>query len=137
MNFKKLMLSYAIFNKVAALLIKDKRKTLSKIQEGIKKASQNKDSLANIWKELQLLFSLTKDYATGKYTDIPKSAIISVVAGLLYFISPIDLIPDFIVGLGLLDDVIILRFVYKKVQKELDKYQIWKAAQKNIIHIVS
>ena len=131
------MLSYAIFNKVAAVLLKDKGKTLNKIQEGLKKASQNKESLITIWKELQLLLSLTKDYASGKYTTIPKTAIISIVAGLLYFISPIDLIPDFIVGLGLLDDVIILRFVYKKVQKELVKYQVWKDAQKQIIPIVS
>ena len=57
MNFKKLMLSYAVFNKLAAVLIKDKGKTLNKIQEGLKKATQNKDSLSNVWKELQLLFS--------------------------------------------------------------------------------
>lgn len=131
------MSRYTVFSKLASTLIKDKGKTLSKLQEGLKKATDNKGSLESIWKELQLLFSLSKDYASGKYTDIPKSAIISVVGALLYFISPIDLVPDFIIGLGLLDDVIVLRFVYKKVQKELVKYQNWKVAQKKIIHIVS
>ncbi len=131
------MSKYAVFSKLAGTLIKDKGQTLTKIKEGIKKATENKGSLEGVWTELQLLFSLSKDYASGNYTSIPKSAIISVVAALLYFISPIDLIPDFILGLGLVDDVIILRFVYKKVKKELDKYQVWKTTQKNIIPIVS
>ncbi len=137
MNFKKLMSSYAEFNKTASKLIKNNGNTLQKLQEGFKKATANKVSLANFWDELQLLFSLVKDYSSGKYTAIPKSSIISVLAALLYFISPLDLIPDFIMGLGLVDDVIVLKFVYNKMKKELDRYQTWKVAQKNIIPIVS
>ncbi len=137
MNFKKLMSTYAKFNKTAASLINSKGKTLQKIQDGFKKATENKGSLTSFWEELQLLFSLVKDYASGSYTAIPKTTIISVLAALLYFISPLDVIPDFILGLGLVDDVIILKFVYNKMKKELDKYQAWKLAQKKIIHIVS
>ena len=132
MDLKKLMLRYAGFGKLASVLIKDKNKTLKRVQDGFKKATENKGSLINIWDELQLLFSLVKDYAKGDYTAISKSAIISILAGLLYFISPLDLIPDFIIGLGFLDDVIVLRFVYKKMRKELDQYQLWKIRQRNI-----
>ena len=90
---------------------------------------------ANIWDQLQLLFSLAKDYASGNYTEIPKSSIVAIVAALLYFISPLDLIPDFLVGLGFVDDAFILGLVYKQVLKELHKYQAWKDSQKKIIHI--
>ena len=120
------MLSYVAFNKIAATLIKDKGKTLSKIQEGFTKANDNKSALANVWEHLQLLLSLTKDYSNGTYTAIPKATMISVLAALLYFISPLDLVPDFLVGLGFLDDAVILGFVVKKVAKELDKYRSWK-----------
>lgn len=126
MNFKKLMLSYFAFSKIAGTLIKDKGKTLSKIQEGFTKADENKSALANVWEQLQLLFALAKDYASGAYTAIPKTTMISVLAALLYFISPLDLVPDFLVGLGFLDDAVILGFVVKKVAKELDKYQAWR-----------
>lgn len=135
MDFKKIMSSYANFSKSASILIKDK--ALKKIQEGYKKATGNKVSLENIWDDLDSLFSLTKDYVRGNYTAISKSAIISVLAALLYFISPLDVIPDFILGLGFLDDVIVLRFVLKSVRKELKKYQAWKVEQKKIIHLVS
>lgn len=141
MNIKKLMFSYFAFSKIAGTLIKDKGKTLSKIQEGFAKANENKGALANVWEQLQLLFSLAKDYASGAYTAIPKTTMISVLAALLYFISPLDLVPDFLVGLGFLDDAFILGFVFKKVTTELEKYQAWKALSTSkddpnkIIHI--
>lgn len=141
MNFKKLMFSYFAFSKIAGTLIKDKGKTLSKIREGFAKANENKGALANVWEQLQLLFSLAKDYTSGAYTAIPKTTMISVLAALLYFISPLDLVPDFLVGLGFLDDAVILGFVFKKVTKELEKYQAWKSLSTSkedsnkIIHI--
>lgn len=135
MNFDQLKSSFDAFNKKASTLLNDKGKTTSKIQEAIKKATANKGSLSNVWDQIQLFFALAKDYANGTYTDIPKSAIIAIMAGLLYFISPLDIIPDFILGLGFLDDAFILGMVYKKVAKELERYQEWKYQQKKIIHI--
>lgn len=132
MNFGKLKMKLDAFNKKASELVNDKSKTLSKIEEGLKIASANKGALSDVWYQLLLLFSLTKDYAKGSYVDIPKTTIVSVLAALLYFISPIDLVPDFIVGMGFLDDAFVLGFVYKRVSKELLKYQVWKAQQKII-----
>lgn len=135
MNFDQLKSSFDAFTKKASTLLNDKGKTTSKIQEAIQKATANKGSLSNVWDQIQLFFALAKDYSSGVYTDIPKSAIITIMAGLLYFISPLDIIPDFILGLGFLDDAFILGMVYKKVAKELERYQEWKDQQKKIIHI--
>lgn len=135
MNIIKLTSSFYAFSKIARTLLKDKNKTLNKVQAGFKKATENQGALSSVWDQLQLLFSLIRDYANGDYKSIPKSSIIAVAAALLYFISPLDVIPDFLVGLGFVDDAFILSLVYKQVVKELDKYQIWKNGQKAIIHI--
>jgi len=135
MNLNKLKSILNSFTKTAQQLIKDKSKTLEKVQEGLKKAAANKGALSNIWDQLQLLFDLAKDYAKGNYTAISKGSIVAVIAGLLYFISPLDLIPDFIIGLGFVDDAFILSLVYKQLAKDLEKYQKWKDSQKTIIHI--
>ncbi len=135
MKESKLKSSFKRFSRTAEQLLANKSKTLSKIQEGITKSIQNKDKLSTVWDKLQLLFSLAKDYANGNYKDVSKASIITVFGSLLYFISPIDVVPDFILGLGFLDDAFIIGYVFNKVAKELTKYQEWKNNQKNIIHI--
>ena len=119
--------SFNSFSKKAKSLLGDKNKTLSKIQEGFQKATENEGSLSHIWEKVQLLFSLARDYANGTYNDVSRGSIVAIIASLLYFLSPIDVIPDFILGIGLLDDAFVLGYVYKRVAKEIDKYQEWKS----------
>ena len=113
----------------ASALINDKEKAKQKIDEAFKKANANKADLESIWIQFELLLSLVKDYFNGTYKDIPKKSIIAIVAGILYFLSPVDLIPDFILGFGLIDDVFIIGLVIKQVTKDLAKYKVWKAAE--------
>jgi uncharacterized membrane protein YkvA (DUF1232 family) len=52
-----------------------------------------------------------------------------IIAGILYFVLPIDVIPDFIVGAGLLDDVAVLTWVLNSVRPVLDDFGEWEAAR--------
>lgn len=113
----------------ASVLINDKEKTKEKIDEAFKKANANKADLQSVWIQFELLLSLIKDYFNGAYREIPKKSVIAIVAGMLYFLSPVDLIPDFMLGFGLIDDVFIIGLVIKQVTKDLAKYKIWKAAE--------
>lgn len=113
----------------ASELVKDKEKAKVKIDQALKKANANKGEMQSVWQQLQSLFSLAKDYFNGTYTDIPKKSIVAIIAGMLYFLSPVDLIPDFLLGFGLIDDVFILGLVIKQVAKDLEKYQAWKATK--------
>ncbi len=135
MNYQKLKRIFSTFSQIAKPLIKNKRKTLIKVQEGSKKAFNNKASLTGVWDNLQLLLSLVKDYSSGAYTNIPTGSIVAIMASLLYFISPLDLVPDFIPGLGFIDDVYVLTKVYGQIAKDLEKYKKWKATQTKIMSI--
>src|SRR4051794_30884156 len=80
----------------ATELIKDQEKAKKTINEAFDKANANKADFQSIWGQFQLLFALAKDYFNGTYKNISTKSIIAIVAALLYFLSPIDLIPDFI-----------------------------------------
>ena len=67
----------------------------------------------NIRSDIPLLVSLTKSYVDGTYHAIPENAIIAVVATLLYVISPFDIIPDFIPGVGYSDDAMAVSLCMK------------------------
>jgi uncharacterized membrane protein YkvA (DUF1232 family) len=71
--------------------------------------------LWNVRKELCLLYFAFKDYRTPFYAKIP------AIAGLLYLISPIDFIPDFIPVIGYLDDIIIVPFLLNTSIRLLSK----------------
>ena len=48
------------------------------------------------------------------------------MAGFLYLLNPADIIPDFILFFGFFDDLIVLTYIVKKLDRELEKYDVWK-----------
>jgi len=82
--------------------------------------------LARIFQDLKLLIPLIKDYWKGTYRDVSVKSIVIFVAALAYIISPIDLIPDYIIGFGQIDDAVILGLSLFFLEKDLQKYKEWK-----------
>jgi uncharacterized membrane protein YkvA (DUF1232 family) len=75
---------------------------------------------------MKLLFTVTKDYVTGVYTEVPWTTIAGIIGSLIYVLSPIDLVPDFLPFVGLLDDAAVLGLCLKAIDIDLQKYKIWK-----------
>ena len=96
-----------------------------KLQEKLKDSSH----LERFAKDLMLFMSLIKDYYKGNYRDIPYKPISAGVVGLLYNLTPIDIIPDFIPFICHIDDALVLTFCLKLIEKDLQKYQTWKQSQ--------
>jgi uncharacterized membrane protein YkvA (DUF1232 family) len=82
--------------------------------------------LVRLFQDLKLLIPLIKDYWKGTYRDISAKSIVIFVVALAYIISPIDLIPDYIIGLGQIDDAVILGLSLYFLEKDLRKYKEWK-----------
>ncbi len=82
--------------------------------------------LARLFQDLKLLFPLIKDYWQGTYRDVSAKSIVIFIVALAYIISPIDLIPDYIFGLGQIDDAAILGLSLYFLEKDLIKYKAWK-----------
>lgn len=129
LSLKELYSRFSKSETRASQLIKDKEKTKKVLDKALMKATTNKNDLTGIWDQLQNLFSLVRDYLSGNYKNIPKKSIIAILAGIIYFLSPIDMFPDFILGFGLIDDMFIIGLVVKQVAKDIEKYQLWKMQQ--------
>jgi len=69
---------------------------------------------------------MVKAYAFGRYREVPWKTMLLVVATILYFVNPLDLVPDWIPGLGLTDDAGILMSVYASLNNEIDKFLTWE-----------
>ena len=80
--------------------------------------------------DVPLLIRLVRAYQSGQYRSIRRSSMAIVVAGLLYFISPIDLVPDFLGAIGFIDVVAILGFIFASIQRELQAFRRWELASR-------
>jgi len=78
-------------------------------------------------KNIKLLFSIIKDYSNGSYREIPWTSIAAIIGSLIYIFSPIDLVPDIIPVLGLVDDAAVLALCLKGIANDLEKYEKWKS----------
>lgn len=47
---------------------------------------------------------------------------VMIMGGILYLISPIDLLADPILAFGLIDDTVLMVYIISKIKDELDKY---------------
>ena len=82
--------------------------------------------LRRFWRDLKLLLPMIIDYCRGTYRDVSAKTIVVLVLTLAYIISPIDLIPDYILGFGQIDDAVILGLALRLLEKDLMKYQEWR-----------
>jgi len=62
-------------------------------------------------KAKELKYDLSALYLAYKRKDVPIVAKIIIIIAIVYALSPIDLIPDFIPVLGYLDDLLIVPFL--------------------------
>lgn len=127
---KKIEEGYKKFEKKAKEYVKRPEKTDVLIKDATKKADEKKGSLTEIWDNLQLLFELVSAWRKGEYRKIPTASIVTIIASIIYFVSPIDLMPDFLVGLGIVDDAAVIGFVLKQITADLEKFKIWKETNK-------
>lgn len=74
----------------------------------------------------KLMFGMLKDYKKGIYTTVPWFSIGAIGLSLLYLLNPLDIVPDFIPGVGYVDDFALFTIVLRFIQSDLHSYLDWK-----------
>ena len=107
----------------------DDFKRVSDKADEIKKKFEKGGPLGRYINDVKLLISIIQDYVKGRYREIPYLSIGAIAFALLYVLSPIDLIPDFIPVVGLLDDAAVVALCLMLVEQDLHEYKEWKVKQ--------
>ena len=97
------------------------KEALDKKEEILKKVLESTD-LKGFYEDVKLFFQMIKDYFDGR-CELPVRTIIAIGVALLYVLSPIDVVPDFIPVVGLLDDVFVLNLCLKFIKEDLEDYK--------------
>lgn len=85
--------------------------------------------LAQFFTDVKLLFELIRDHLAKRYTRFPWHTLAAAAAALLYILNPFDIVPDFIPGVGYVDDGMIVMLAMKLVGRDLEKYRHWRRSK--------
>ena len=99
------------------------------VQAVFNRSDQFRARLGDTFADLILLASLLRDWVTGRYRTVPWGTLLTITGALVYFLMPLDAIPDPIVALGLMDDVAVISRTLKLTRTDLDRYQQWRNEQ--------
>ena len=82
--------------------------------------------LKRVLAELKTMLHLIQAWARGVYSGVSRVNLVLIVGAVVYFLMPTDLVPDFIAGLGLVDDAAVIAWVVNVVRDELAKFEAWR-----------
>jgi uncharacterized membrane protein YkvA (DUF1232 family) len=90
-----------------------------KITEKSKRWEKYKD-------QIKLLFEMLRDYKKGNYKNTPWRSVAGITFALLYILNPLDLVPDVIPFIGVLDDLSVFTVTLNLIGKDFDNYKLWR-----------
>ena len=82
--------------------------------------------IGRLWSDLPLLVRLLKSWKDGSYRGLSIRTLVSCAVALLYVLSPVDVIPDFIPGIGLIDDAAVMALLLHSIAQDLAAFRIWE-----------
>lgn len=81
------------------------------------------------WADACEVFALLRDWTAGRYRETPWGVIAALAGALLYVLSPLDVVPDFIPVVGYTDDAAVFAAVLSFARPDLEKYRAWKKSR--------
>ena len=116
------------FTKIAQDLLENPQGLKFKLDNAKDKLSKQNvvDALGKNVDDFKTLLRMAKLWLSRRYRNISKQSIILVIVAIIYFITPTDFVPDFILGLGYIDDISVLKWVLVQISKDLEEFKKWE-----------
>ncbi len=112
----------------AAKLLDNRPRVARLVAQAARKAEQNKVAVLRVWDDLLTLIRLVRAWTRRQYTVVPWQTLVAAIAALIYFVNPFDLIPDFLHGIGFVDDATFVALVVSAIRDDLERFRQWEQA---------
>ena len=117
----------------ASNIIGDKERMnelLTSSREKLHNINFEDSKISRLGVNLRVIIRLIKAYANGSYRELPWKSLVALVSGVVYFLMPVDLLPDFIPFTGFLDDFTVIMLLSGVFQQDIEDFLIWEENKK-------
>jgi len=117
----------------ASNILGDKQKlneVLNASKARLSEVNLENSKLSKLGHNLRVFLRMIQAFVKGEYTDAPWKSMVSIVGGIIYFLMPIDLIPDFIPFTGFIDDFTVIMLISNAFRQDIEQFEIWDSSKK-------
>lgn len=82
----------------------------------------NKKRVSDFFEKVRTMLRMLRAYINGNYREIPWKSLLMIIGSLIYFMMPLDLIPDFIPVTGFADDISIILLVFASINEDIEAF---------------
>lgn len=121
------------FTRIAQDLMENPQGLKYKLEKAADKISKKSviDAFGIYLNELKAVIRMSKAWASRKYTKVNTQTILYMIVGVVYFATPTDFVPDFILGLGFVDDLAVFTWVLSIIKTDLEDFKKWENEKAN------
>lgn len=101
-------------------------RVLAELALKIGRVDWSAEGRSNLKAQISLIGRLIKANLSGTYKLKSNRVLLGLLAACIYFINPFDLVPDILVGIGLVDDMAIIAWVFSSASDELRAFEAWE-----------
>jgi uncharacterized membrane protein YkvA (DUF1232 family) len=112
---------------VAAAALRDENKLKTLVGSAGDKLNSAHAGIKSVGNDASTLTNLVKAWMRREYRDVPWSTLLLTAGALVYFVNPLDAIPDILPATGLIDDAGVIGFVLASVKNDIEKFRKWQA----------
>lgn len=92
----------------------------------------NASALGAVWDDLQTSLRLLVAWVKRSYREISVGSVVVLVTALVYFVTPLDVVPDTLGAIGFVDDITVITTAVETVRNELDQFRAWEDETKSL-----
>lgn len=96
---------------------------IGSVSDKMSDMDQNKQRVKEFFEKVKTFLRLLRAYISGEYREIPWKSLLLIIGSLIYFLMPLDLIPDFVPVMGLADDISIIFLVFKSIGEDIEAFE--------------
>lgn len=86
----------------------------------------NTDALTAVLDDVRAALRLLIAWVQRSYRAVSGASIVLLVAALIYFVTPVDIIPDTLGAIGFVDDIAVIETAVEAMRSELDRFRKWE-----------